>query len=101
MKQTINSHDFIDAFRQHDRMDNFSYEGLHALFDYLEDYEDACGQEIELDVIAFCCEFTEYTNLEEFQSNYGKEDYPDMDSINDSTMVIMIPDSDSFIIQDF
>ena len=101
MKQTISSHDFIDAFRQHDRMDNFSYEGLHALFNWFEEYEDCTGQEIELDVIALCCEFTEYTDLEEFHGVYDKSDFPDMDAINDSTMVISIPDSDSFIIQDF
>jgi hypothetical protein len=58
MKQTIHLHDFREAFRQI-RPDNFSYEGLEMLFGYLESCEDdGCG-EFELDVIAFCCDFSE------------------------------------------
>ena len=101
MKQTINSHDFIDAFRNHDRQDNFSYAGLHALYDYLEAYEEDTGEEIELDVITICCDFTEYASLEEFQSDYGSEEYPDIESIQDATMFIGIPDSNGFVIQSF
>ena len=59
MKTTVSLHDFRDAFRKADRTTHFSYEGLEILFDYLEQYEDDCGVEMELDVIAFCCEFSE------------------------------------------
>ena len=37
MIQTINVSDFRDAFKACGRADQFSYEGLGALFDYLED----------------------------------------------------------------
>lgn len=47
MKQTVNFSMFCDQFRAI-RPDNFSYNGLKALYDYLEDIED-----YELDVIAF------------------------------------------------
>ena len=60
MKQTINFYDFNQAFNNI-RPANFSYDGLLALFNYLEQYEDDCGTEIELDVIALCCDFTEST----------------------------------------
>jgi hypothetical protein len=60
MKQTVNFYTFRDAFRAI-RPDNFSAEGLSVLFDYLEQYEEDCDQELELDVIAFCCEFSELT----------------------------------------
>jgi hypothetical protein len=59
MKQTINLNDFRDAFRAHDRQDQFTYEGLEVLFDALTDMERDTGEEIELDVIALCCEFSE------------------------------------------
>ena len=54
MKQTVNFGDFSDAFCDMDRMENFSPEGLQALFNYIEGYEEDTGVETELDVIALC-----------------------------------------------
>lgn len=59
MKTSVSFSQFCDAFRAADRNENFSYEGKRALFDYLEQYEDECGCEVELDVIALCCEYSE------------------------------------------
>ena len=59
MKQTINISDFRDAFKRMNRENQFSYEGLGVLFDYLEECEQDCGEEYELDVIALCCDFAE------------------------------------------
>lgn len=61
MKQTIDFRTFRDTFRAYDRADNFSREGLEVLFDYLEQYEGETGQEIELDVVALCCDYNEDT----------------------------------------
>jgi alpha-amylase/alpha-mannosidase (GH57 family) len=61
MKQTIDLHDFRDAFYKMGRKDSFSYEGLEVLFDYLEEFELATGEEMELDVISLCGEFAEST----------------------------------------
>ena len=57
MKQSVNFNDFIDAFKRFDRYDAFGYEALKIIFEYLEEYEDSTGEEIELDVIAICCDF--------------------------------------------
>ncbi len=100
MKQTINFYSFRDAFEKLGRGNNFTYDGLRALFDYLEEYEECTGEEIELDVIALCCEYVEYDNIAEFWFDYYHEDYPDIDAIENKTQVIMI-DKDSFIIQAF
>ena len=59
MKITVTLSDFRDAFRNADRRENFSYEGLELLFDYFEQYEQDRGEEMELDVIAICCDFYE------------------------------------------
>lgn len=60
MKQTVYLSDFRDSFKRI-RPDNFSYEGLGLLFDYFEQLEDDTGEEIELDVIAICCDYSEDT----------------------------------------
>jgi hypothetical protein len=70
MYQSVNFTDFRDAFRNHDRLDQFSYEGSKILFDYLEQYEQDTGEKIELDVIAICCDFVEVTE-EEVRDSYS------------------------------
>lgn len=99
MKTTVSLSDFRNAFTSYDR-DNFSYKGLEALYNWIEELDDSCETETELDVIALCCEFTEYENLEEFQQNYNKDDYKTLDDVSNATTVIMINDN-SFIIQNF
>ena len=46
---------FRDEFRLAGRTDQFSYEALGMLFDYLEEADP----EYELDVVAICCEYIE------------------------------------------
>jgi len=99
MISTISQYDFVDAFRSL-RPNNFSYEGLLALFDWFEMLEEDCDQKIELDVIAICCDFSEYENLKEFQNDYGDE-YESLEDIENTTTLIRIEDEDGFIIQQF
>lgn len=68
MYKTIDISEFRDAFRDCGRGDNFSYEGLEILFDYLED----CDNNTELDVIVLCCEFEE-ASLEYINMQYSQE----------------------------
>lgn len=70
MKQTINRYQFIRAFAEYGRGEQFSLDALSAIFDYIENYEDGSGEEIELDVIAICCEWSEELP-EEIVENYG------------------------------
>jgi len=70
MKQTVNLYQFRNEFKQMHRSEQFSYEGLEILFDYLESCEADTGEEYELDVIAICCEFSESDAFEVIQS-YG------------------------------
>jgi len=125
MKTTVNKYDFHRAFETMNRTTNFSYAGLNALFDYLAEYEEDTGEELELDVIALCCDFTEYANVQEFAAAYdarylvwdvepeeadeeegteaveGEIDYgATLDRIREETTVIDI-DGGSFIIQNF
>jgi hypothetical protein len=92
--------DFVDRFRAFDRDENFSWGGKHALFDYLEEYEEETGEPIELDVIALCCDYTEYTDLKELNEAHGKE-FQTLEEVYDYTTVIPIEGTERFIIQDY
>ena len=99
MKTEIDYYTFRNWFKTN-RPDNFSDNGLLALWEMLEEYEQSTGEEIEFDPIAFCCEYNEYDNIAEFHLEYDSEDYPDVESIMDSTFVWSFG-TESFIIQCF
>ena len=72
MKQSINFSAFIDAFHAYDRYDQFGYSALRVIFDYIEEYEESTGEEIELDVIAICCDYSVDT-WQDIAENFGIE----------------------------
>ena len=83
--QSINNvYQFREAFRLAGRGDQFSYEGLEVLFDYLEEYSESTGEPVELDVVALCCDYYE-SSIQELIDNYNIDasevDEDDPDSI--------------------
>ena len=91
MHINVTSAMFADAFRRMGREDQFSREALEALFNYLEEYEQDTGEDLELDVIALCCDFTEYESAVKavadcygFTSGLEAEDYEDAESYEDA-----------------
>ena len=105
MKREIGFCEFCDCFRDMDRQDQFSYEGKRALYDYLERYSENIGEEYSLDVIALCCDFCEYENIEEFKKEHRGE-YETIEDIENETLVLRCYDYkdtelDNFIIQNF
>lgn len=83
MKRTVYEDDFIREFKEYNLEDSFSHEGLCLLFNYLERYEEDTEEEIELDVISFCYDYSELTYLEftnkyslEIENYYDTEDDP-------------------------
>lgn len=85
--QTVSIYEFREAFRRMDRQDQFSYEGLEVLFDYLENLSDDIGEPIELDVIALCCEYCE-SSIEELIRDY-RIDVSDADGDEEETKAIV------------
>jgi hypothetical protein len=95
MIKTINEFDFIRAFQESDsRKDQFSYGALQAIFAYYEELEETAIDNsdtfgvmgnltlgIELDIIATCCEFTEYDSALDCLSMYTLD--KDEESIQD------------------
>jgi len=51
---------FERRFRDYGRLGQFP-KGLRALFDYFESLSEDIGEDIKIDVIALCCEYTEST----------------------------------------
>jgi hypothetical protein len=87
MKTTVSLYDFERAFVNCGRKDQFSYEGLKVLFDYHEDYEEQTGEELELDVIAMCCGYSE-DYPDDIISNYsidveGMDEDEKIDAVRD------------------
>jgi hypothetical protein len=74
MKQTLMTYQIVDAlYRNKDN--GFSYEGAKALADYLDRLEEDIGEEMELDVVAIRCEYTEYKNYQELNDEYNLIDF--------------------------
>ena len=81
MKTTLTTSDIVNALIT-DKHARWSYAGAFALAEHLEQYEADCGIEMELDVVAIRCEYSEY------DSALGwAEDYFGVD-----TLVERIPD---------
>ena len=55
MKTTVSVYDFRDAFIRIGRKEQFSYEALGLIYDWIEENDP----DSELDVVAVCCEFDE------------------------------------------
>ena len=98
MKQTVYLEDFRRSF-QSIRPNNFSHQGLIALYDYLIQSEDDMGEELDLDVIGICCDYTEYKNFQELKSNYL--DVNTLEDLRNKTTVVPIDGTQGFIIQNY
>ena len=95
--KTIDVYNFRRAFTDYDRTAHFSYDGLNALFDWLSEMANDCTEPYELDVIALCCEFTEYSDLAEIKQAYNTINT--IDDLHDRTIAIEF--DGGIIIQDF
>ena len=102
MIQTINQGQFIDAFRAMGRETQFSYGALCALFDYLNEHEGCGTIGNELDVIALCCTFTEFSSVAELNEFYKNGDnFLNIEEIEHYTTVIRSEKGPSFLIYNF
>lgn len=94
--QTASFYDFRNAFERMNRANQFSRDGLAGLFEHLEQLSEDIGQDVELDVIAICCDYNEDSFLD-VARNYDIDlsDCEDddeiretvLDYLNDHTMV--------------
>ena len=76
-----------------DRLSQFGYDGWRALFEYMEALEDAIGEEIELDIIALCCDYIRFDGVEDYNEQYGTS-YTSTDDIEEAVVFL---DNGAFI----
>ena len=111
MKQSVSKYDFERAFADCGRKDQFSYDALNALYDWFEQYDDDCGTETELDVIAICCDFSE-DGWDDIAQNYNidltdcddDDDYKAQaveDYLSENTLLVARLTGDVFVYQSF
>ena len=93
---TIGWGDFTKAFEAM-RPDNFTYEGLSALYDYLLQYEADTGEELELDVIAICCDFSEDTWQNIAQAYDVETDPSESDEENQQRVADYLTDEGAYV----
>ena len=103
IKKSISVYDFRQAFSDMGRGEQFSYEGLGVLYEALTN-SDA---DIEMDVIAFCCEFSEGAP-KEIADDYGIELQDDgnelnnvLDYLHDHTFVCGVTEEGLIVYQQF
>jgi hypothetical protein len=80
MKKTLNTYDIANELLA-DSCAAWSRAGAFALAEHLEEYEESTGEEIELDVVAIRCDFSEYTSLQDWASEYFSNESEAVDSL--------------------
>jgi hypothetical protein len=63
MKMTLSTNQVADALKS-DQYAAWSYCGAITLASYLEELEQETGEELELDVVAIHCDYSEYESAE-------------------------------------
>lgn len=82
--ETINASDLYNMACRMDRGHNFGYDGWLAIGDYLEQLSDDLGENIEVDIVGICCEYSMSESVQEFWDNQelptvSDDEWEDMD----------------------
>ena len=68
---TIDSvYELQTEFNRYDRSENFTPAGVRVLFDYLEEISEGSGEDIKLDIVGLCCDYSEDT-FDDIAANYN------------------------------
>jgi hypothetical protein len=107
MKTTLTQHEAADMLMKFEAFGTGSdaYNLCYTMAQYLEQYEEDTGEELELDPIAIRCEYRAIT-LDEAVSDYQilthlADDADVLEWLNDCTQVIPTDIKDTYIIQEF
>lgn len=102
--------EFIRAFDEHNRSENFSEEGRRELYEFLAEVNGEYA--FDADVIAYCCGFTESTPEEineDYEFGIEKRDWEDDEDfrnrviakLNEHTIFVGVTSKDTIIYADF
>lgn len=86
MKQTLTTYDAASQLHN-DKNGGWTWNGAQALVEYLEELETEMENEIEFDVIALRCDFSEHLSLEEWAKEYfGRDKWEDEIGVEENTL---------------
>jgi protoporphyrinogen oxidase len=74
MKQTMEFYDFRRILKEH-RPDNFTDDGLWALWQHLEELEDETGVEMNFNLTNISCSYAEYASPKEHAEEASDYDH--------------------------
>lgn len=69
----FDSSDLYDLAVAWGRADSFGRAGWIAIGDYLENLSDDIGEDIEIDIVGICCEYSSADDVEDFYEQLGRE----------------------------
>jgi hypothetical protein len=100
MKKTIDFEDFRTAFVRFGRGGQFTALALRLIFEHIESMEQDLGEQFELDIIATCCEYTEYATSSDLVDAFEHLGIADMDFEDaveaiERRAIVLRPDSKS------
>ena len=97
MKITLTTYQ-IAGYLMQDTNAKWSRSGAYVLADYLQELENDTGEEMDLDVVAIRCDFSEFSTAAEAASEYGWAPEPDeYDEANESAALSWLQDRTSVI----
>lgn len=91
MIEQVNKETFITRFDEIGRGNTFTVAARKALFEYIEEMESDCGDTINFDPIALCCDWREASSALEYMSDNGctrERGQSAMEYLSENTQVI-------------
>ena len=68
--QTVYAGDLYNMACRMNRGKKFGYNGWRAIGEYLENLSDDLGEDIEIDIISICCEYSMAESVESFYTEH-------------------------------
>lgn len=83
-------------FKDMGRQEQFSQVGIVALFEHLYDLSEETGEDIQIDVIALCCDFSEFDDITDYNEQNGT-DYASWDDAEANCIDVVQFDRHEFV----
>ena len=103
MKTTLTQHEAVDMLMKFEAFGTCedAYSLCYSMAEYLEEYEESTGVEIELDPVAIRCEYS-VIELRDVCEDYTLDSGEDpLEYLQHNTIVIPTELEDTYIIQEF
>ena len=91
-----NASDLEAMFKEWDRENSFTRVGIETLFEHLEELSEGIGEDIKIDVIALCCDYSEYDDIDDYNEQNGTG-YASWDEAEENDVYVVQFDRQVFV----